>query len=27
VRLNFGCRRATLAQALDRMEAALAARG
>jgi cystathionine beta-lyase len=26
VRLNFGCRRATLADALDRMEAALAAR-
>ena len=24
VRLNFGCRRATLAEALDRMEAALA---
>ncbi|MFM8990841.1 MAG: aminotransferase, partial [Alphaproteobacteria bacterium] len=27
VRLNFGCRRATLAEALDRIEAALAARG
>jgi len=27
VRMNFGCRRATLAEALDRMEAALAARG
>mgnify|MGYP006271830825 CR=1 FL=1 len=27
VRLNFGCRRATLAEALDRMEVALGARG